>query len=97
MQDITYSSEDNFLGVSYAVPRITRLQHAFCQNEQPLQLRECPRQGQGLLTVSGSNFGSQGAVVLLGSKICQIQTQTHQIITCVLPSGPRFGRHVSFM
>jgi hypothetical protein len=76
--------------LGYKAPQITSITHDACVRAGPNTLTACPRAGgTGRLTLSGTNFGAQGAVVLVGAELCTDETynirQTE--VTCVLPSG----------
>eukprot|EP00808_Paulinella_micropora_P008038 g38889.t1 len=54
----------------------------------PLVTVDCNRQGGQLLTISGSNFGATGAMVLVGAELCtEVAHVGHAQITCKLASG----------
>ena len=76
--------------LGYNAPRIASMAHPACVGSGTLTLTACPRVGQeGRLTLTGSNFGSQGAVVLVGADLCAnvVHDESHSRVSCVLPNG----------
>src|SRR4051812_41254278 len=55
--------------VSYAVAEIVSV--SGCVGDTLLSTIRCNRTGGNILTISGSNFGAGGALVLIGSDLCQ--------------------------
>ena len=57
--------------VNYAPPNITGISHVDCtaDSNDALFLSDCPRVGGGVLTISGTNFGTNAAV-MIGSMMC---------------------------
>ena len=88
-----FDSSCNLL--DYERPSITSLNHSNCSATSPVVLADCPRLGSGLLTVTGSNFGPQSAVVLVGSRICTGLTHDaanpSAAVYCTLPAGVEPG------
>jgi hypothetical protein len=86
--------------LSYAAPRITRMYSSQCMNVDSFNLYNCPRQGNSLLTIEGTNFGSQGATVYIGGVSCTgvrhhaDESLSHSVIMCTLPQGSRTQRSV---
>lgn len=74
--------------LAYAPPSVISV--AGCQ-DQGNGTENCPAGGSALLTISGSNFGPQGAQVLVGDRLCaNVQhdpADPHGKLTCELPSG----------
>jgi Zn finger protein HypA/HybF involved in hydrogenase expression len=88
--------------VNYASPQITRLVGCNEGNDTfVLALTDCPRAGSGTtnmihndrLTIYGTNFGGEGASVLIGTSQCSDVTHDaltpDELLTCSLPSGTR--------
>ena len=75
--------------IGYAAPSISDIVHADCTVDTNEALSGCPREGGGTLIIMGSNFASEGAVVIVGSSICGdlIHTIPSTEIQCTLPSG----------
>ena len=75
--------------LGYNVPRIKSMSHPACVGTGTRALAACPRAGQGRLSLTGSDFGSQGAVVLVGADLCTnvVHDTAHTDVSCVLPSG----------
>ena len=79
--------------LSYAQPNITSLSHDDCEGqsepENSKYLVNCPRAGQGTLTITGTDFGADFAVVLIGSNVCEnvVHNRNHTELECVLPAG----------
>jgi len=87
--------------LSYALPTLLSLGHEQCShgNENDTfsigsdqfitsGLADCPREGGGILTLHGYNFGEQGAEVFVGSNICtNLQHFGHSEVQCELPQG----------
>jgi hypothetical protein len=88
-----FDSSCNLL--DYEAPSIASLSHPNCSASSPVVLADCPRLGSGLLTVAGSNFGPQSAVVLVGSRICTGLTHDaaspSAAVYCTLPDGVEPG------
>jgi hypothetical protein len=58
--------------ISYASPVLLGLYHTNClSNIDTSSVSGCPRTGGDTLLVWGENFGNQGAVVLVGSRVCK--------------------------
>ncbi len=58
-----------FFMITYAVPQIERISSPSCLSLSDLELGGCSNQGL-ILTLQGTNFGEQGAKVLMGSDPC---------------------------
>ena len=60
--------------MSYAPPVVTRVSARYdstnCENDPPSGIRECADGVAIDLDVAGTDFGSAGAVVLVGSREC---------------------------
>ena len=58
-----------YLKLGYAAPHITVLYHDACTSdpETSLKLKACLREGGGTLTITGQDFGIEGAVAIVGS------------------------------
>ena len=77
--------------VGYASPTVQRVGHIQCISTNDLELTNCPRAGEGYLTVIGTDFGNSNAVVLVGSAVCQpvfhdTSNPSNQL-ACLLPPG----------
>jgi hypothetical protein len=77
--------------LSYALPNISAVECAACTQDSSSALSECPRQGGFSLTITGTDFGAQGSVVLVGAQLCtnlvhDQQSPTTKVI-CTLPPG----------
>ena len=77
--------------IGYAAPSVDAISHTSCSraNSSVLSsLKECPRAGGGTLTVTGSNLGSEGAVVLIGIGVCdQLTHLSSSEVHCELSAG----------
>src|SRR5690348_6393414 len=71
-ESVVVSSQDQFSLseqlVSYRGPTIAALNG--CTQKSPLSLVDCNRNSHPTITISGSDFGSSGATVLIGTDIC---------------------------
>ena len=84
--------------VTYVYPRISRLEHSDCETESDNILVNCPRSGGGILTVTGTDFGLDGAVILVGASICEISNHVSDTeVQCVLPAGFQMNIGVIFI
>ena len=84
------STHEMLLG--YAQPYVTRVEHVDClPSNTSGSISFCPRGGGGILTVTGNNFGSTGAVLLIDGELCTDVTHDelspHDRLTCTLPPG----------
>ena len=78
--------------LGYAHPYVTRVEHVDClPSNTSGSISFCPRGGGGTLTVTGNNFGSTGAVLLIDGELCTDVTHDelspHDRLTCTLPPG----------
>ena len=76
--------------IGYAVPSVLTISHQSCADDKDslFLLSECPRAGGGTLIVTGANLGTEGAVVLIGSEVCDKLTHiTSEEVHCELPAG----------
>ena len=88
--------------LSYAPPTIIQVVHPNCTaSDPPGSLANCPREGGGVLTVSGMNFGAAGSVVLVGNRVCgglvHSPDNPHVLVFCDLPSGSETQALVLFI
>jgi len=76
--------------VGYSSPQVTQVFHQNCSSRNA-SLVECSREGGGLVTIHGMNFGSDSAVVLIGGVVPDVQWHDpdtpHSVIYCDLPAG----------
>ena len=84
--------------VSYANPKLTTITgcddsstHADVHKKEVVN---CDRTGNSSLTISGTDFGNQGAQVLVGGRTCGLvkhvppaQSGVMDTVTCILPPG----------
>ena len=77
--------------LGYGLPVIDTLAHNNCTLNNMGSLEQCPRAGGGLLTITGSGFGTADAVVFVGSSLCASVTHdinnSASLVTCTLPAG----------
>ena len=75
--------------LGYNAPRIASMAHPACVGAGTRTLTACPRAGQGRLSLTGSDFGSKGAVVLVGADLCTnvVHDEAHTGVSCLLPMG----------
>jgi len=87
--DGTYLQSTPMQYIGYAAPEITNLAHNQCELVSSSSLTDCPRSGGGTLTVTGTNLGNSGAVVLVGGGVCSnvAHVVASTVVTCTLPSG----------
>jgi hypothetical protein len=99
-QSVTVSSTSQFSApaalLSYAKPDIQSVQG--CTRVSNIEIKECNREGNDLLTITGSNFGGSQATVLIGTDTCtqllhDINNPNGQV-TCQTPAGSRLDRPV---
>lgn len=87
--------------INYAAPVITHLlgcDHTNVNDTITLSLANCPRNGSSLLAIYGTNFGSSGASILIGTAQCSNVIHDtiipDDMLTCILPSGTRTAQSV---
>ena len=66
-----------------------------------LELTQCHRDGGEVITVYGENFGSRGALILVGGRVCQDPAHNisspHSTLTCTLLPGTGVSLRVSVL
>jgi hypothetical protein len=81
-------SQDKQL-LSYAQPFISTI--TGCPLAVGNASTNCARQGTTTITITGTNFGSSGALVLVGGIACtnviHSSSTPHEVVTCQMPSG----------
>jgi hypothetical protein len=85
--------------LNYAGPVVTKIEHEYCTlGESNTELTSCPREGGGLLTITGTNLGSSGAVVLIGAAFCgDLVHSDTTLVVCTLPPGFRIDESLVFI
>ena len=83
--------------VSYAAPTITTI--LGCPvTTSATHTADCPRDGGITITLQGTAFGADGAIVLVGGKSCtnvvHSATSPHTEVTCTLPEGTGLSKSV---
>jgi hypothetical protein len=78
--------------LNFSYPRVTNILHSECTrvvDTDGLILKDCPRQGGGWLTITGTNFGLTGAVVVIGVNFCSrvFHAKPSSQLICWLPPG----------
>ena len=86
----SFSSPARYL-LTYAYPVLSSLYHEGCLGTElpnTTALHTCPRSGGGNLTISGTNLGEEGGIVMIGATICQnLQHFSSSQVQCELPPG----------
>jgi hypothetical protein len=74
--------------ISYAPPTLLSVEGCV---DQGITTTECSRDGDGIITINGYNFGFKGANVLVGPRGCKNPTHTlgmeHSQVSCTLDPG----------
>ena len=91
--------------LSYAAPSITSITSGSCSAVNDTYLYDCPRSSDtaAVLTLIGSNFGAEGAIVYVGGSPCANARHhsdvvtAHSLVTCELPSGTLMENRVSIV
>ena len=77
--------------ISFSSPTVTALHHPNCTETDTAALIDCPREEVGTLTVYGSNFGSNSAIVFVGTRACthvvHNETNLNGVLHCDMPGG----------
>eukprot|EP00808_Paulinella_micropora_P005719 g34204.t1 len=84
--------------LSYAPPTLAAIQGCSAAASPSTSAQDCPRTGGEILTITGSNFGSSEAVVLVGGQLCtelsHVAGLEHTKLTCRLPRGSGLNKTV---
>ena len=93
-------SDSSVSQLGYAPPSIQTLyvDPSVCDATDDLQLENCPNEESDpatVLTLTGSDFGDAGAVVLVGGRPCLSLTHSvaHTGLECNLPGGHNHDNH----
>ena len=83
-----FSSSPVYL-LGYGMPEVIGITHELCTGTSNTSLIECPRTGSSTLTITGTNLGTAGGVVLLGSEgeCSNVYHLSSTEVHCVLPEG----------
>lgn len=83
--------------LSYRAPFITDVSGCVTDND-PISSEDCTREGLHTITIAGSDFGAEGALVLVGGEPCTTVVHdldnSHGLLTCDLPSGSELNLDV---
>lgn len=87
-----WRSPEMFL-LTYARPRITAVRGC---SDLGTSTVDCPKEGGTTVTITGTNFGSSGALVLVGEQQCTnvVHVEPHVRLTCTMPPGSGENRAV---
>ena len=88
--------------LGYAQPQVTLVAHTECLSSiSGGSIYSCPRDGGGTLTIFGTNFGADDALVLIGGELCSNlahdEDTPHSRVTCTLPLGTAANAEVVFI
>ena len=102
VSDLIVIASEEYMLLGYAGPELTGVFHQHCISDKSNEsVSLCPRAGGALLTITGTNFGSNYAMVLVGNHFCNEVVHDAQDpngqVTCELPLGYSTGEAVLFV